>query len=230
MTKTVCLLLSDYNHIPRRLTFELHSSCRGKSPPRMFVRPSIQERIVSICGAVIQGSYKVKYRLAAMRRVPLAGTRLASDLLAADQPAVLVLLRLASFPARSGSGSRTPCWTTFPPRCEHAEHLLPRRAACALVGARRRVSAVGSVTSSVVPCPMGLATLIVPPSASTRSVRPVSPEPRVGSPLRSHRRGWTAGGHRHVLVPAASWPMASDMTARLEAINEYEFIVCGCGR
>ena len=58
----------------------------------MFVGPSIQERIVLICGAVIQGSYKVKYRLAAIRRVPLAGMRLVFDLLAADQPAVLVLL------------------------------------------------------------------------------------------------------------------------------------------
>lgn len=53
----------------------------------------MQEGIASRCG-VIQGSYKVKYRLAAIRRVPLAGMRLAFGLLAADQPAVLVLLRL----------------------------------------------------------------------------------------------------------------------------------------
>jgi hypothetical protein len=33
---------------------------------------------------------------------------------------------------------------------------------------------MGSVTSSVVPCPLGLATSIVPPSASTRSLIPMS--------------------------------------------------------
>src|SRR5690349_19707962 len=46
---------------------------------------------------------------------------------------------------------------------------------------RDQPSSMGSLISSVVPAPTGLATSIVPPSASTRSVRPMSPEPRAGS-------------------------------------------------
>ena len=96
MTEPVCLFLGDYNHIHDDSHLSLHSSFRSNLLHEYFVIPSIQKRIVSICGDVILGSYKVKYRLAAIRRVPLAGMRLAFDLLAADQPAVLVLLRLAS--------------------------------------------------------------------------------------------------------------------------------------
>jgi hypothetical protein len=198
MTKTVCLLLSDYNHIPRRLTFELTQLVQRQSHPRMFVGPSTQERIVSICGAVMQGSYKVKDRLAAIRRAPLAAMRLAFDLLATDQPAVLVLLQLASLqapepillrpeyssvrrekpmaslrPARELHRRRNRSQRSHGPACHLArEHHAGRHS---LLGAstpstccstRRlrpgqrppRCLCGGSVTSSVVPCPMGLAT------------------------------------------------------------------------
>jgi hypothetical protein len=48
-------------------------------------------------------------------------------------------------------------------------------------GRERAISLDGKRDRSVVPSPAGLAISIVPPSASTRPVRPMSPEPRVGS-------------------------------------------------
>src|SRR5258706_9576574 len=43
------------------------------------------------------------------------------------------------------------------------------------------VGAIGSVTSRQVPLPGGLSTATVPPSAWTRSLSPIRPEPRAGS-------------------------------------------------
>ena len=68
----------------------------------------------------------------------------------------------------------------------------------------------GSSTCRAVPWPEGLSTVRVPPSASTRSVRPISPEPRHTASVsssepqfgRSRRRAW--GAHTDI-QPRRKW-------------------------
>jgi hypothetical protein len=88
----------------------------------------------------------------------------------------------------------------------------PRGPMCA--EPRRQVGSTGagrgSQTCNVVPSPGGLCTVIVPPSASTRSVSPVSPEPLAGSapPMPSsrtvsRRRPSTTSAATHMAVGRA---------------------------